>query len=162
MERLLCKLIAVFISIGLAVSAQATVIVNDSPEFKAIAKGIYFSQDLVNGLKGSYEASRQSGKGAGDSQPYAKLNANLFGGNLLSVFEDISSLAKPAYDISFANELREFGRERFNVSPDGAGAAGNLLDRVKVNTHVPESTSIMLFAIGLFSLAMARRKIKAN
>lgn len=146
MERLLCKLIAVFISIGLAVAAQANVIVNDSTEFKAIAKGNYFSQD--------------SGKEGGRGQQDTKLNASPFGGNVLSIFQDVTALAKPAYDGSFANEVREFERERFNFSPDGAGAGGNLLDRVKINTHVPESTSIMLFAIGLFSLAMARRKMK--
>lgn len=155
MEKLLCKLIAVFLSIGLAVSAQANFIVNDSSELKAVAKGTYFSLDKAQGWSSSYY------KGGGEAQLPGKLNASPFSGNVLSIFQDVTAAAKPAYDVSFENEARQFERERFNFGLDASSSSGNLLGRVKVNTHVPESTSLMLFAVGLFSLAMARRKMKA-
>lgn len=155
MEKFLCKLIAVFLSIGLALSAQANFIINDSSEFKALAKGNYFPLDKLNGEANSYS------KGAGETQQYGKLNASPFSGHVLSIFQDMIPAGKPAYDVYFVNEMREFERERLNFSLDRSSLSGNLFDRVKVNTHVPESTSLMLFAVGLFSLAMARRKMKA-
>lgn len=166
MEKLLCKLIAVFFSIGLAVSAQAIVIVKGNPNHNLIFKSDYFPLDKANSEKGGHYTNRQENdeqlvSGKGEGQHNAKLNAGRFSDNLLSIFHDEKTAEKPIYDNSFVNEAREFERERFTFNLDNSSAAGNLLDRVKINTHVPESTSIMLLTIGLFSLAMARRRMKA-
>lgn len=135
MEKLLCKLMAVVMSLGLAVSAQANLIVSDHSVYNSAAKGggHYFSSDKVSGWQDINE----------DLSPR------------------FSSIVAPAKDASFAYEARGFDREIFNLGPDASSRAGNSIDRVKINTLVPESTSLMLFAIGLFSLVMARRKMKA-
>jgi len=50
---------------------------------------------------------------------------------------------------------------RLSFTTLDASTVGNLLDGVSVEAHVPESSSLALLVIGLFSLGFARRKVKA-
>lgn len=50
---------------------------------------------------------------------------------------------------------------QLRFSSNNAGTYGNLIDDVRVDAKVPESNTIVLFAIGLVGLGLARKRLKS-
>lgn len=131
------------LSLVLATSANANLIVNGGFEKEAVSDGQwrYFLSSAVDGWEGDNIEIWQNlnGVGAYEGEQHAELNAHPYDGTAFSIFQDFETTANQAYSVSFAYRARRSAEEAFQF--DVSSGNSSLLSEL-ITDHTTNQWSI--------------------